>query len=113
MMLLTKALLVLKMVAAAAPAGAPGLPAYEQCSEAQECGSGLVCDGGLCTPTLNCETASDCPEAPEAYSVVCIVLLTCEGSFGVCHLAPGQYEECPEGLINATGPYDEEICVGS
>jgi hypothetical protein len=109
MLMFTTALLVLQMLTAA-PA------AYEPCSEApgtQECGSGLLCDGGLCLPTQDCETAQDCPVAPEAYSVVCAVTLTCEGSWGQCLLAPGQYEECPEGLVNTVHSSGIEVCVKS
>ena len=110
MMLLTKALLVLKMLTAASVA--PVAPAaYDECSEAQECGSGTFCLEGVCNPTLNCETASDCPEAPEAYSMVCEVELTCDGSIGTCRLAPGQYDECPEGLSSVLGDSGNQICV--
>lgn len=102
-MMLLKLLLVLK-VAAATSGG--GLGAYEDCSQDSQCGTGLFCGKGVCTQEESCKSVSDCPEAPDGYSVVCEVTETCEGNYGTCRLGPGMYEECPETLDLVDG-----ICV--
>lgn len=111
MMLLTKALLVFRMFTAASVA--PVAPvAYDACSEDSQCGSGLICEEGLCTPDFFCVADTECPEAPEGYSRVCDVGPTCTGEEGACRLAPGAHDECPEGTTHEVGVSGVDICVG-
>ena len=113
MMLLTKALLVIKMLTAASVAPV----AYEPCAEApgaQECGSGLLCDGGLCLPTQDCETPQDCPAAPEGYSTVCERMPTCDNGYseiGSCRLSVNEIGGCPDGFSPDTAIDGEAICL--